>query len=144
MCKHTSLTLALILFSICSLDEKVKLLFSLLVQNAQQNILLEGSNQWVRNSYMDICWRQNMALKCTQGGRRSFQMWIFAPQSWRFLLGWCRWLFRFRISFMRRFSSTVRAERELSLWLIQWSAHLQKREGYPGRFWDLKSCSSVF
>lgn len=33
------------LFCICSLDEKVKLLFSLLVQNAQQNILLEGSNQ---------------------------------------------------------------------------------------------------
>ena len=54
------------------------------------------------------------------------------------------WLVRFRISFMRRFSSTVRAERELSLWLIQWSAHLQKRWGHPGHFWDLKKCSSEF
>ena len=54
------------------------------------------------------------------------------------------WLVRFRISFMRRFSSTVRAERELSLWLIQWSAHLQKRWGHPGHSWDLKNVAPNF
>ena len=144
MWKHTSLTLALI-FSASAPWMKKSSFSSAFLSKMRSKIFswkdpTNESETLIGISVEGKTWHSNVL----KGVCRLFQMWIFAPQSWKFLLGWCRWLFRFRISFMRRFSSTVRAERELSLWLIQWSAHLQKREGYPGRFWDLKSCSSVF